>query len=411
MPKSKAKLTQEQKDEAERLKKEALAASAAVEFKEVYALDEIGEVLQNLVTKHLGTWSKVYDPQKSLEENLAKAAAVMPVCAQRIGSHTPKLRNSRVAVGTAAPFIARAGEGDDLPLSYMGGVDGKQNAGRMMLEKILFAGENRPKSLFDRIRDGRGMEDPLVSALLGHVDGSLQEEIIEACRSDEAPTDITYSTENFPIVYVPGEDFEDTLVTPLQAHSYFDTVENLRWREAKEDEGPEYVRPLRRDEVVQHVVVAKKDNIGTRRNTRTRVNTFLPAVVDAGRAELFRFIKGGYFPRLKDDRFDELMLRAAETFERTQGPEGYTNHNIRRGLQAMVEMMLRIAQGHIDLVVTMAEEEFDWEVDPDRLPEADDLLTGYRPRGIFGKDADRRKKMVLNFTSSEHMLRALKKAA
>lgn len=385
-------------------------AALAVTIKDSYEVHEVDLALEAMAVKHLASWKGVFNPKKPLHENLASAAKVMPICAGRIGSHTPKLRNSRVNVHAVAPFIVRGPDGQDLPLSYMGGVDGKQKAGRLMLEPILFAGENRPKSLFERIRDGREMEDPLISGLFGNVEPSLRQEIFDACRSGDHKTPNTYSTENFAIVYVPDENLDDTLVTPLQAHSYFDTLDNLLWRERQDGEGPERIRPLRRSEVVHHVVVAKEGNIGTRKNTRARVNTFLPDVIGSERAELFRFIKGGYFPRLRDERFDELMLHAAEVFERTQGPEGYTNHNIRRGLQAMVEMMLQIAQGHIDLMVTLAQDEFDWTVDLARIPEAEDVLVEYRLRRRSGQDADALKQMVRNFTSSEHLLRAIRKA-
>lgn len=402
--------TAQEKLEKAALAKAAKAASAAVEFKDTYEGDEADLAVRDLVAKHLGTWKAGFDPKRSLQENLAKAAAVMPICAQRIGSHTPKLRNSRVNVGAIAPYIAKGSDGQDLPLSYMGGVDGKQNAGRMMLEPILFAGENRPKSLFERIRDGRGLDDPLVNGVLGEVDPALLGEIFQACRDDDRGVESTFSTENFAVIYIPDENMDDLLVTPLQAHSYFDTVENLLWREPQEGEGPEMMRPLRRSDVVHHVVVAKKDNIGTRRNTRARVNFYMPAVIDTERAEIFRFVKGGRFPQINDQRFDELMLHAAELFQRTQGPDGYSNYNIRKGLQSLVEMLHKIAQAHIDTRVALAQDEFDWPMDLARLPDVEDILTGYRPRRLFGANADAQKKAIMNFTSSEHLLRAIRKA-
>lgn len=374
------------------------------EMRDIYGPKQVDAVVSDLIACYISQWTGNYDPKKSKAKNLAKAAEAMVQCATRIGTHTAKLQNSRIHVLDVPPFVAEGEDGRNLPLSYMGGVDGNQRVGYAMLHPIRFEGENEPRCVFERIRDRGDLSDPLVTALLKPATPLVRTMLLRAVlRQDYQELD-GLVTDNFPMIYVPDENFEDTTLTPLQAKSFFLTLSDIRWMQPAEGEEEGFVRPLRHSEVIEHTLVAKASNIGFKSGERTRVMTFLPKVSDQLSAATYRYMSDGPFPRLRDDRLPDLMLRATELFETTQGPNAYSNTHIRKGIVNIVRMMLSIAQEHLDCVLALAEDEFGWS--PERPPSAEDLLMAYRTPAR-GDDI---RKRVRNFLASETFLVALKRA-
>jgi hypothetical protein len=372
-------------------------------MRESYGSGQEKEIVSDLFAVHISKWKRL-DPKKTTSENMAAVAEAMVTCATRIGSHSAKLQNSRIHCDVIPPFVAKDAEGDELPVHYMGGVDGLQQIGYAMVEPIYIEGENRPRSLFERIRDRPDLSDPLVAKFLAAVPEEDRIRIRRAACRERLQSSEEVPTENLAVVYVPDENFEDTLLTPLQAKSYFMTINEIRWMKPEEEQS--FMRPLRHSEVIEHTVVAKKNNIGTMSGERTRVMTYLPKVSDWFSAAVYRYMSGGQFPRLREERLPDLVIRATELFETTQGPTAYTNTHIRNGIVTIVSMMRQIAQAHIDQVLTVAEDEFGWQPEARRVPSTKDLLMTYRHPTSNKED----RKRVLNFLSSETFQTAFKRS-
>lgn len=369
----------------------------------VYKAGKVKAVISDLFACYISQWTGYYDRRASQKANWAKAAEVMPLCAERIGTHTAKFQNSRIHVSQIPPLVAEDAQGKNLPLSYMGGVDGYQRVGYVLLHPIRFDDEAEARCIFERIRDRGDLSDPLVAALLKPATPLARVMLRRAVMREDDPECQEIVPDNFPMIYVPDADFQDTLVTPLQAKDFYTTINDIRWMTAPEGEA-EFRRPLRHRDVAEHALVTKASNIGCKSPTRARVRTFLPKVSSEMHAATYRYVRGGKFPWLRDDRLAEMMQKAVELFETTQGPDAYNNTHIRHGILSLVAAMKSVAQDHIDQILSLAAEEFDWA--PEYPPSAENLLMAYRPR----LRSDEARQSLRNFLASDTFHSALKKA-
>ncbi len=256
------------------------------------------------------------------------------------GTHLLKLITPVAEKGQAVVRVAQAGAngGKNLLPSV--------NAPDIPIAKILF----RPLEIVGR------QTRSLVEHILAPDDASPRvfhafscvfgEDVLAALKDGlkaELPPITQLPAENFPIIFVPHPGGGDLQITPLSpASAYMGIKDEARGlAPVKTRNGKEMTRGW----WDHQAVTSKPQNIsGAIGGPRWRFLAEMPAVLQGSRAEVFRFAKGGRFPRLRSAKVMEMLLAYAERLERFDS-----------GVSALRSSIDQLADGILEHAMDFAE--------------------------------------------------------
>ena len=172
------------------------------------------------------------------------------------------------------------------------------------------------------------------------------EDVLQAMRSSllgAPPVPLELGAGEFPVIFIPrpgGGDLQVTPVSPAHAFMGMKQVAQPYFKKAQHD-GP---RPLR-GRWMRQAVSAKPQNIsGAIGGPRLRFLATMPPGMKQREAELHRYVRGGSFPRWRDEDVTHWVLRYAQMLE---ADASYNNSNTRAALDDRASRLIRDAEQFI----------------------------------------------------------------
>lgn len=146
----------------------------------------------------------------------------------------------------------------------------------------------------------------------------------------------------FPIIYVPregGGDLQVTPVSPASAYSNMRAATNAFFQKQVPGEPK-----VPRGKFIRQTISGKPQNIsGAIGGTRSRLLAEMPPVLKQNDAEIYRFIRGGGFPRWRDPDVKEWILRYGEMLSTE-----FNNKNTRNALDRTANRLISDAVDFIE---------------------------------------------------------------
>lgn len=270
------------------------------------------------------------------------------------------------------------------------------NAADIPIAKIAFRPlevlDHPSKSLVDHLLSPDDISDRVTDSF-ALVFGA---DVLAALKSSLAadPTPITrLPAAEFPIIFLPnpaGGDLQATPLAPAAAYMGMRDVIAPYFRKQEKD-GPKVPRGTWSKQSVS----AKPQNIsGAIGGPRIRFHARFPGTLNSFEAELHRFVAGGRFPRMpRADTVDHILGYA----DLLTQAAGYSNHDIRIGLNRRADRLIADALEFIDEVRTEAIRLTPAAAD---LPLPGPGLVLLRCRGVTRDDFDRARQAL----TSAHFL-------
>lgn len=151
----------------------------------------------------------------------------------------------------------------------------------------------------------------------------------------------------FPIIFVPrpgGGDLQITPVSPAPTFMGMKRVTDHYFQKAQPD-GP---RPPR-GRWTRQAISSKPQNIsGAIGGPRVRFLATMPPAMRQEKAELYRFVRGGNFPRWQDPEVAVWVLRYADMLD---AGATFNNQNTRAALDRTADRLIRDAATFIDEIL------------------------------------------------------------
>lgn len=223
-----------------------------------------------------------------------------------------------------------------------------------------------PRSVVDHILNPDALSEPLLSAFT-QVFG---EDVLEVMKASLL-SGIRHSTKlgagEFPVLFIPRPGGGDLQITPVApAASFMGMWQVTKPYFQKDKTG---APKLPRGHWHKQAISSQMQNIsGALWGSRTRFLATMPPGLSLMEAELFRYIKGGSFPRWRDEGVAASVLRYAKMLE---SDATYNNQDTRRALDRIADSLIHNATTFVletsmdarDLARTLGDAE-------DSLPEA-----------------------------------------
>lgn len=181
-----------------------------------------------------------------------------------------------------------------------------------------------------------------VIAAFGRVFGEGVLEVIKNTLGKPPPVTSLGSGE-FPIVFIKSPLGGDIQVTPLAPATAYMGMKNAiaPYFQKQTADGPK----VPRGKFHTQVVSSKMQNIsGAIGGPRRRLLAVMPTVMAASDAELYRFARGGSFPRWRDPDVADWVMKYADLLDRH---EIYNNSDTRGGLDHLADRLVRGAEAFI----------------------------------------------------------------
>lgn len=268
---------------------------------------------------------------------------------EKSGTHVMRLRSPRAG----GPMIFQDRRSNRALRHGFGGDGALSPVAKVAYRPIAIEGESRAAGLVDHLVDP---DDTSASVIDAFVD-VFGQAALDALRrglaeNRDRPLDLFH--ENFPVVFAPGLDGGDIQITPISSIEAHLGLREVRqpFFEKKTAANPE----PRRGSFCRLAISGKMQNIAASlpQAPRSRFLARFPAdLMGRFEAEVFRFAKGGAFPRMTDQDDGALLADYGSAVARhivgTEGQKPYRNANIDRGLDARADWL-------IDRVVDFQEE-------------------------------------------------------
>lgn len=275
--------------------------------------------------------------------------------ARTIGTHLPKHRNSRMGVNFVRPFTVMPPEEEESVFRAGNGQDNTQGQlAKVLTEPVRLRGENRSACLFERLLTS-DTDDALVNAFIELLELSdddictLKRDVLASISEHVGGAEVGggapfHSGENMPTFFIPGEDGDDMVATPLQAAANDNVIGDIY--NAEDDEPGNHL--LNFKDVMFHRVTGKPQNRNGTGN-RARLRARLPSpVLSTWERSVYRFAKFGKgFPPLLGRDVEDTFLDAAERYETISKVDGHSNENIRYPIRCRIETLVELASQHI----------------------------------------------------------------
>ncbi|MTI15946.1 hypothetical protein E1162_01695 [Rhodobacteraceae bacterium RKSG542] len=310
-------------------------ATEEVNEKDILSFHETGRVLKS---------EELVSEFQLIKEKLKKCAAKdFEDVARGSGTHLLKLLSPRT--GKDQAVLRFVDEGSNETPEFVPST----NAPLIPIQKVLYRPlqvEGRPsKSLVEHILNPDDGSSIVLDAFAQVFGGECLEVVKDVLLNPLAPI-TTLPPKEFPIVFVPNPAGGDLQVTPVSpARAYMGAKEVVR---QKIDEKRQLV-PFWH--LSKQAISAKPQNIsGKLGGPRMRFHAALPKMLDQYDAQLFRYAKGGAFPRFNIKPLQDDVVRYARLAEQD---EAYSNRDIRRGLDSRAD---RVVMPLLDFIATVKED-------------------------------------------------------
>lgn len=171
----------------------------------------------------------------------------------------------------------------------------------------------------------------------------------------------------FPIIFVPRPDGGDLQITPVAPATTFMGMKEvvMPFFEKQTHDGPK----IPRGKFHKQAVSSKPQNIsGAIGGPRTRLFAEMPPGLVQADAELYRFVRGGGFPRWRESDVDTWVLRYADMLE---ADKTHNDQNTRAALDRTADRLIRDAEQFARDVATDARQAAERDgIDPNTLQSA-----------------------------------------
>ena len=217
------------------------------------------------------------------------------------------------------------------------------NAADIPFAKILY----RPleirghptRSLVDDVLNPDEVSDQVLSAFAS-VFGEDVLEAVQATLLGDSKSVEKLAAGEFPIIFIPRPDGGDVQITPVSpATSYMGMKRVISpFFEKQVKDGPK----VPRGKFQKQAVSSKPQNIsGAIGGPRTRLLAEMPQGLAQADAELYRYVRGGSFPRWREIDVDVWVLRYADMLE---ADKVHNDHNTRAALDRTADRLIRDAE-------------------------------------------------------------------
>jgi len=277
---------------------------------------------------------------KSFFEKPFTAEIAARICLKS-GTHIVKLVSSRID-GNHSVLRAPQLKGDTAPQIFLPSV----NAPDIPFAKIIF----RPlevighptRSLVDHIL----LQDNISENVFEAFASVFGQDVFDAVMlglTTPLPDITMLSDGEFPIIFIPtpnGGDLQITPISPAAAFMGFKSITGEYYQ--KQVKGEPRVP---RGKWHKQAVSSKPQNIsGAIGGPRLRFLAEIPKMQSQYEAELFRFIKGGRFPRWLNDDVAVWIMKYADLIDAS---EAFNNKDMREGLNRLIDRVISEADAFI----------------------------------------------------------------
>ena len=285
------------------------------------------------------------------------------VC-EKSGTHLLKMVSPRVDTNQAVLYFDTPGSNERprvLP---------SVNAPDIPFCKIIY----RPLEIAGR--PGRSVIDHIMNpddaseSILGAFASVFGQDVLDAVKAallEKANGVTSLASGEFPIVFVPRTGGGDLQITPVSPATAFMGVKDAinALHERKKSDGMR----LPRDSFENQSISSKPQNIsGAIGGPRRRVMAKMPDIMKQSDAEIYRYVRGGSFPRWREHDVADWVIRYADMLERDKT---YNNRDTRAALDNMADRLIGGALDFIDEI--LAEVRFVAEADDIEAPERKNL--------------------------------------
>lgn len=281
-----------------------------------------------------------YSTIKSFFEKPFTAEIATRVCLKS-GTHLVKLVSARVD-GNHSVLRAPRLKGDTAPQIFLPSV----NAPDIPFAKIIF----RPleiighptRSLVDHILRQDDISEKVFEAFASVFGQDVFDAVLLGLTAP-LPDITMLSDGEFPIIFIPSPSGGDLQITPLSPASAFMGFKSItgEYYQKQDKDAPRVPRGKWQIQAVS----SKPQNIsGAIGGPRIRFLAEIPKMQSQYEAELFRFIKGGRFPRWHND---DVTVWIMEYAKRIDASETFNNKNMREGLHRLIDRVITEADAFI----------------------------------------------------------------
>jgi len=256
--------------------------------------------------------------------------------AQKSGTHLTKMVSSRADGDSPVLRVDYPSANHRLPLVPAG------SAADIPYAKVLFRpldirGETE-RSFVDHVRNPTDISKSVFEAFASVFGEEAREAVFDALLKSPPAVEWLAAGE-FPIIFVPrpgGGDLQITPVSPAAAYMAMERVAKPYFQK----QAPGAPRVPRGRWQRQKVSDKLRNISGAIDGPRIRFFAKMPPGMAQEEAELFRFVHGGSFPRLRDPDIAERILKYADLLDRDKE---YNDMHTRAGLNRLADWLIEDA--------------------------------------------------------------------
>lgn len=273
------------------------------------------------------------------------------------GTHLLKLVSARAPIGQCV--LRFAGNKSNGQPEFFPSLDARKSPIAKLVFRPWEIAGHRTRTLADNILTSDEVSPVL---LKGFADafGADALEVLQEGLLNPLPPVVSLPAAEFPIIFLPrpgGGDIQATPLAPAEAYVRFDEVVAPYFQKTDE----KHPFPPRGDWHHQYVADKPQNISSAAGKRRTRFLATMPRVMAQWSAELFRFARGGRFPRWRDPHVEKAIAAYAALLDRV---EDYSNQSIRKGLDDHACRLIEGARTFIDATMEEIREEFEGEALP-----------------------------------------------
>lgn len=278
--------------------------------------------------------------------------------AQASGTHLLKMLNKNVPLG--AHLLRAAPSGSNDRGRFFPSVNAADSpVAKLLFRPIAITGVEGSRTLVDHVTTPDDLS-PAVLAAFEKIFGIDCLKALAKALATDWSTVPSLHHENFPIIFLPGVD-GDVQVTPIPpADAWFATKEVLGEYFRKVEKGEEFMAVRRGARRSFQEVSGKMQNISPALGgARMRFLSTFPEMLTTSQAGIWRYAHGGRLPIFHHPEIVDLArayLRLHLTQVGSEGDNGYSNADIRRGMRNLARWLVSLARDFIAEVNEQAAE-------------------------------------------------------
>lgn len=205
------------------------------------------------------------------------------------------------------------------------------------------------RTLVDDVLNPDNASDRVTAAFAAVFGEDVLEKVRATLLGDPKPVEKLAAGE-FPIIFIPrpgGGDIQITPVSPATSYMDMKTVISPFFEKQIKD-GPKVLR----GKFQKQAISSKPQNIsGAIGGPRVRLFAEMPPDLGQSEAELYRFVRGGSFPRWRDSEVAVWVLRYADMVE---ADKEYNNKDTRAALDRTADRLIHDADQFIEEILLEA---------------------------------------------------------